>query len=647
MPELSQVVFVNRSAGNTSAREILGLVQHELALCGIPTSTATDAFEEQGDGTVFVMIPHKQTATAPTAPHPTPRQLRRTIALCVEQPGTRWFELSARIANRAGAALDVNRVGVRRLRELGIPAEELAVGYSTYWDRWLRDESLERPTDVIHLGTDHPRRLAALASYASILWPHRTRILLPEAEADSRPTFLDSEDKWAALCASKVLLNVHRQPFGYFDRVRVLESISNGCVVVSESSDDTFPLVAGEHYLAGTLDSLGLLVDHVVRDPLLSHELRLTAYDFVKRELGMRATTERVAELAAELASGRARITRRRALRATTTWPTDGLSTIRSRAAKAAAGVGARTPAAQQLKALRAEFRDEQRRGRACTKSIILGQLALGRQLRESELRLRGVDPKEIEELVRTPVYDEVAPRVSAIVPLYNHTNHIAATLASLLAVDYDSFELIVLDDASNDSSREVVVSFLDAHPGIAARLIGHRVNCGLGRTRNDLVLAARGEFVFPLDADNEVYPTAFERLVEALETDPDAMFAYSVLELHANGVPQTLMGYQPWDPERLRVANYIDAMAMIRRDTLLSLGGYTEDLRLHGWEDYDLWCRAAENGLAAVHVPQILARYRSAEDSMLSLTNIDTSEARRILSTAYPNLIGMIEQGL
>jgi hypothetical protein len=97
------------------------------------------------------------------------------------------------------------------------------------------------------------------------------------------------------------------------------------------------------------------------------------------------------------------------------------------------------------------------------------------------------------------------------------------------------------------------------------------------------------------------------------------------------------LLGSQPWEPTRLRWGNYIDALALLRRDELVALGGYTEDIRLYGWEDYDLWCRAAAHGLRGVHVPEILARYASGEHSMLSLTNIDDTEARALLRLRYP----------
>jgi glycosyltransferase involved in cell wall biosynthesis len=226
------------------------------------------------------------------------------------------------------------------------------------------------------------------------------------------------------------------------------------------------------------------------------------------------------------------------------------------------------------------------------------------------------------------------------LIPLFNHAEEVRSALASVAVSEYGALEVVVLDDASTDRSQETVLDFLGEHAHLPGLLIEHVVNRGLGRTRNDLVESARGEFVFMLDADNEIYPTALGRLAAALDDDPEALFAYPMLEEHVDGEPDTLRSFLPWEPGRLAESNYIDAMSLLRRRELLELGGYTEDTRLHGWEDYDLWCRTAQRGLRGVLVPEILARYRRAEHSMLySITNIDISEAESLLRAKYPAL--------
>ena len=93
--------------------------------------------------------------------------------------------------------------------------------------------------------------------------------------------------------------------------------------------------------------------------------------------------------------------------------------------------------------------------------------------------------------------------------------------------------------------------------------------------------------------------------------------FAYCILERF--GDHAGLMGHLSWDPALLRRANYIDAMAMIRRNVWLELGGYAP-MNVPGWEDYDFWCKCAESGIAGLFVPEVLARYRVHDESMLQL---------------------------
>jgi glycosyltransferase involved in cell wall biosynthesis len=162
-----------------------------------------------------------------------------------------------------------------------------------------------------------------------------------------------------------------------------------------------------------------------------------------------------------------------------------------------------------------------------------------------------------------------------------------------------------------------------------------------LPHARNTALGFARGDFGFVLDADNAVYPNGIERLVAALDAEQDADFAYGVLECFDASGARGLTSVGPWDPARLRVMNYIDAMALIRLRALRALGGYATDERLHGWEDYDLWCRMANSGRRGVSVPGIVGRYRVAEHSMVrGLTAISVRDAFSVLIERSPQLM-------
>ena len=98
-------------------------------------------------------------------------------------------------------------------------------------------------------------------------------------------------------------------------------------------------------------------------------------------------------------------------------------------------------------------------------------------------------------------------------------------------------------------------------------------------------------------------------------------------------------MGYYGWEPERLAHDNYIDALALIRREALEQVGGYCDEPAIHGWEDYDLWCTFAERGLHGAHVREFVARYRIGSASMIQLTAISVGEAKARLAERHPKV--------
>ncbi|HXM87791.1 MAG TPA: glycosyltransferase family A protein, partial [Solirubrobacteraceae bacterium] len=228
------------------------------------------------------------------------------------------------------------------------------------------------------------------------------------------------------------------------------------------------------------------------------------------------------------------------------------------------------------------------------------------------------------------------SPRVSVVVTVYNYAALVTKAIESVAASEFTDYELVIVDDASSDDSGERIREALLWAPWVTAKLVTRGRNEGLAQARNLGGELARGEFLFILDADNMIYPHALGRLVRALDERSDAAFAYGIIEQFGVDGSTGLLSYLEWDPKRLRYGNFIDAMAMMRRKALLEAGGYVTDPRLHGWEDFALWCAFASHGRGGVRVPEIVARYRVAGHSMISITNIDTSVAWTLLLDRY-----------
>jgi hypothetical protein len=618
-----EVDFVVNRWQNAFFRELAAAFADELVDLGVD-ARVTESVREPRPGLAYVLVPPHEYAWLTWGLLPR-RVLRQTVFLCAEQPGTHWFEADVAIARLGGAVFDINRAAVREFRDRGIPAEYLPIGWTR---RWEHAGAGDRDIDVTFLGSLTARRERLLAKYAPTLAEHRSRLVISDNRRPNTATsssFVAGNAKRELLARSKVLLNVHGDDRSYFEWLRVVEAVHCGAVVVSEPSSDHAPLVEGEHFVAGRADELDRVAADLAADPDRRDELAGAARDLIRAEQPLATSAERLAAAAERIAADPP--------------PAPVFPGLRARAAVLRPRRVLRRgllPVAQKLQPDRFRLRSELKEAR-------LEQIELRRRigLLEETVR-RGAPPPEVEPVHETPARKTgEAPKVSVVTAVYNHAEHVAIALETVARGRFADFELVVVDDGSDDGSGDVVRAWMEDHPDTRGLLLRHPANRGLPSTRNTAIEHARGEYVLLLDADNELFPNCLERLVEALESDPGASFAYGILQKFDDDGPKGLLGVPGWDPHRLRVTNYIDALALIRRSALEEAGGFDTDVSLYGWEDYDLWCRIAEGGGYPAHVKEIVARYRVSEGSMISLTNLDREGPRAELERRYPKLFG------
>jgi glycosyltransferase involved in cell wall biosynthesis len=117
-------------------------------------------------------------------------------------------------------------------------------------------------------------------------------------------------------------------------------------------------------------------------------------------------------------------------------------------------------------------------------------------------------------------------PRVSVIVPSYNHGRFLARRLDSVLAQTYRDFEVIFLDDASTDDSLAVFARYRDLP---LVRTFVNAVNSGSPfKQWNRGVSEARGDYVWIAESDDACEPTFLEALISILDARPEVGLAYS-----------------------------------------------------------------------------------------------------------------------
>jgi hypothetical protein len=637
-PEFS---FTLAAGQNQFFVELAEALAYELRALGVAARITVGEVPVPREGLVHLFLPpHEYVSLSRYRP---PNQLlRRSILISAEQPDSHFFAANVPLAREAGAVFDINPRSVRAYGAEGIEASLLEMGHTSLWDRFDRPTSpsakasvtgpgvVERDIDILFLGRLSLRRELALASYAGIFERYRCHLGLSD---NSRPNvasgaaFVAGEDKRDLLARSKVLLNVHGEDEPYFEWLRVAEAICAGCAVVSEHSSDFAPLEWGRHLVTGQLGSLGLFCAWLVDDLGQRERMRTEAYELLVRDRPLANAANKLLE----------------AGRRTDAAPIGPDLTLAARQERARGQFRESPPMFEHQPLEPAGVSDGEALILRGVKHQLLAVSALRRQLARLEYRLTSPEHREpeIRIVAESHSWSSGSPRaLTAIVPLYNHREDVLAALRSLHLSSRSDWEVVVVDDASTDGGGETVKAWMDSHPQHACRLVRHDVNRGLAAARNTGVAHACCDRLLMLDADNEVRRTALERLMDALDADPTASFAYGIMERFSVDRPEGLVSCFGWDPERLRGSNYIDAFSLIRSEAIGAMDGYSYDQRLYGWEDYDLWVRMAEDGRHGVFVPEIIARYRVGHSSMISQTNLSTSDAYAALVDHAPKLM-------
>lgn len=200
------------------------------------------------------------------------------------------------------------------------------------------------------------------------------------------------------------------------------------------------------------------------------------------------------------------------------------------------------------------------------------------------------------------------SPVVTVVIPTYNHAHFLREALGSLCAQTYPDWEAIVINNFSEDDTVEVVESFADSR----IILENFRNNGIIAASRNRGIALARGSYVAFLDSDDTWYPEKLARCMEHFNNG---------IGLVCHGL--RWIGSQERDmfcgPEQratfdalLDEGNCITPSAtVVLKDSLESVGGFSEDPAVVTAEDYHLWIKLARAGNKMHFIKEILGQYR------------------------------------
>ena len=204
-------------------------------------------------------------------------------------------------------------------------------------------------------------------------------------------------------------------------------------------------------------------------------------------------------------------------------------------------------------------------------------------------------------------------PKLSIIIPCYNSEATLENTLKSVLNQEFQEWEAIMVNDGSPDNLEHIALKYVS----IDSRFIYFKKqNGGLGSARNYGIKKAEGEFILPLDSDNQIEKSFASDAISIFKNN----LAVGVIHGHAEyyGEKTGLWKVNEFDINDMLVHNYIDACAIYKKSLWEKVNGYDENMPYQGHEDWEFWIALAALKVTFYHLQKITFRYYVSSNSMI-----------------------------
>jgi len=202
---------------------------------------------------------------------------------------------------------------------------------------------------------------------------------------------------------------------------------------------------------------------------------------------------------------------------------------------------------------------------------------------------------------------------ISIIMAAYNAEKTIEYAVNSVLKQTYVNFELIVINDASNDNTKLFVERLAGSDKRI--RLLNNETNCGVSYTRKHGLEAAKGDWIAILDSDDAWTPDKLEKQMK-LQKRTKAKLLYT-----GSGFMNSAGEKMDWE---LKVPESLDYRTLLKQNLLSNSSAlvrkslysryYVSGDNLH--EDFAVWLSILKTGVTAYGVNEPLLIYRLAKSS-------------------------------
>ena len=220
-------------------------------------------------------------------------------------------------------------------------------------------------------------------------------------------------------------------------------------------------------------------------------------------------------------------------------------------------------------------------------------------------------------------------PLVSVIIPTYNRGWIVGEAIDSVLVQDFSDYELIVVDDGSDDHTPEILAAYGDRITVL------RQANRGVSAARNRGIAAAAGRLMAFLDSDDLWLPQKLSTQVRYFAENPDAVICQTEERWIRNGVrvnpKKRHLKFSGMIFERsLALCLVSPSAVMIKKSLFNTVGVFDEDLP--ACEDYDLWLRiSCRYPVHLINTPLIIKR-GGHEDQLSRAAGLDKYRIQSLL---------------
>lgn len=220
---------------------------------------------------------------------------------------------------------------------------------------------------------------------------------------------------------------------------------------------------------------------------------------------------------------------------------------------------------------------------------------------------------------------------VSIIMPCYNDGCYIEAAIESIKKQTYSNWELIIIDDGSEDErTKDILQSIRDEKIKIF-----HTAHLRPAGARNYGIEHAAGKYILPVDSDDKIEKTYIEKAVKIIESDPAIGVVYCEADLF--GEKKGKWDLPKYSFETMLLDNIVFVTALFYKEDWKKVGGFNTNMKA-GMEDYDFWISILALGREIYQIPEVLFHYRIKPVSRTTGFQSDSGQKKEVYRQIYDN---------